>query len=72
MTKQPKQVDKEFKLSAWAIHNKTTIYMLMAMILFLGISAYFKMPRESFPEIKETKIYVSTPFLEIRRRILRN
>ena len=62
MTKQPKQVDKEFKLSAWAIHNKTTIYMLMAMILFLGISAYFKMPRESFPEIKETKIYVSTPF----------
>ncbi len=62
MTKQPKQVDKEFKLSAWAIHNKTTIYMLMAMIFFLGVSAYFKMPRESFPEIKETKIYVSTPF----------
>ncbi|MFD0835044.1 efflux RND transporter permease subunit [Mariniflexile aquimaris] len=62
MTKQPKQVDKEFKLSAWAIHNKTTIYMMMAMIFFLGITAYFDMPRESFPEIKETKIYVSTPF----------
>lgn len=62
MTKQPKQVDKEFKLSSWAIHNKTTIYMMMAMIFFLGISAYFKMPRESFPEIKETKIYISTPF----------
>ncbi|WP_308993171.1 efflux RND transporter permease subunit [Mariniflexile litorale] len=62
MTKQQKQVDKEFKLSSWAIHNKTTIYMTMAMILFLGISAYFKMPRESFPEIKETKIYISTPF----------
>ena len=62
MTKQPKQVDKEFKLSSWAIHNKTTIYMMMAMIFFLGASAYFKMPRESFPEIKETKIYISTPF----------
>ncbi len=62
MTKQPKQVDKEFKLSAWAIHNKTTIYMMMAMIFFLGTTAYFNMPRESFPEIKETKIYISTPF----------
>lgn len=62
MTKQQKQIDKEFKLSSWAIHNKATIYMLMVMILFLGISAYYKMPRESFPEIKETKIYVSTPF----------
>ncbi|MFD0989400.1 efflux RND transporter permease subunit [Mariniflexile jejuense] len=62
MTKQQKQIDKEFKLSSWAIHNKTTIYMMMAMIFFLGISAYFKMPRESFPEIKETKIYISTPF----------
>ena len=62
MTKQPKQVDKEFKLSAWAIHNKTTIYMMMAMIFFLGTTAYFDMPRESFPEIKETKIYISTPF----------
>jgi multidrug efflux pump subunit AcrB len=62
MTKQPKQVDKEFKLSSWAIHNKTTIYMMMGLILFLGISAYFEMPRESFPEIRETKIYISSLF----------
>ncbi len=62
MTKQKKQVDKEFKLSSWAIHNKTTIYMFMGLILFLGISAYFEMPRESFPEIKETKIYISSLF----------
>ena len=60
MTKQKKEVDKEFKLSSWAIHNKTTIYVSMIMIFFLGISAYFKMPRESFPEIKETKIYISS------------
>jgi len=62
MTKQQKQVDKEFKPSSWAIQNKTTMYMMMAMILFLGISAYFKMPRENFPEIKETKIYISSLF----------
>jgi len=62
MTKQQKQVDKEFKPSSWAIQNKTTMYMMMAMILFLGISAYLKMPRENFPEIKETKIYISSLF----------
>ena len=55
-----KKVDKEFGLSSWAINNKTTIYVVMVMILFLGSSAYFNMPRESFPEIKETKIYISS------------
>ena len=52
--------EKEFGLSSWAINNKTTIYVLITLILFLGVSAYFNMPRESFPEIKETKIYISS------------
>ncbi len=60
--KQKKQVDKEFGLSSWAINNKTTIYVMMVLIFFLGISAYFSMPRENFPEIKETKIYISSVF----------
>ena len=55
-----KKTDKEFKLSSWAIANNTTMYVAISLILVLGISAYFNMPREDFPEIKETKIYVST------------
>ena len=62
MSELKKKVDKEFKLSSWAISNKATIYMMMAMFLFLGITAYFEMPRESFPEVYETKIYVSSIF----------
>ena len=62
MSKKKKNINKEFGLSSWAINNKTTIYVMMAIILFLGISAYFSMPRENFPEIKETKIYVSSVF----------
>ena len=54
--------DKEFKLSSWAIENKMTIYVAMIMFLFLGMSAYYNMPREDFPEIKETKIYISTVY----------
>jgi multidrug efflux pump subunit AcrB len=60
MTKNKKEINKEFGLSTWAIKNKTSIYVMMVLILGLGISAYFSMPRESFPEIKETKIYISS------------
>jgi multidrug efflux pump subunit AcrB len=38
------------------------MYVAIVLILLLGASAYFTMPRESFPEIKETKIYVSSLF----------
>ncbi|WP_046755921.1 efflux RND transporter permease subunit [Kordia jejudonensis] len=54
------KTNKEFILSSWAIDNKTIIYIVMGLILVLGISAYFSMPRENFPEVIETKIYVST------------
>jgi hypothetical protein len=43
-----KKTDKEFKLSSWAISNKTTMYVLIFLILILGISSYFDMPREDF------------------------
>lgn len=51
---------KEFSISSWAIDNKMTVYVIMAIILFLGAFAYYSMPREAFPEIIETKIYVSS------------
>ncbi|SRX52838.1 efflux RND transporter permease subunit [Aequorivita sp. CIP111184] len=51
---------KEFSISSWAIDNKMTVYVVMAIILFLGAYAYYSMPREAFPEIIETKIYVSS------------
>ncbi len=62
MIKKEKKVNKEFGLSSWAINNKTTMYVLIVLILFLGASAYFSMPRENFPEIKETKIYISSVY----------
>ena len=35
---------------------------VIAILLFLGVSAYVTMPRENFPEITETNIYISTPY----------
>ena len=62
MSEKNKEVNKEFGFSSWAISNKTTMYVVMLVIFYLGISAFFEMPRESFPEIKETKIYVSSVY----------
>ena len=54
------KIDKEFKLSSWAIDNKMTVYVIIAILLVGGLLSYYSMPRESFPEIIETKIYVSS------------
>ncbi|MBU2938328.1 efflux RND transporter permease subunit [Lacinutrix sp. C3R15] len=62
MSTKKKNVDKEFGLSSWAINNKTTMYVLIAVIFYIGVSAFFSMPRENFPEVNETKIYVSSVF----------
>jgi multidrug efflux pump subunit AcrB len=62
MAKTSNSSEKEFLFSSWAIRNSNTIYVFMAVLLFLGLSAYLTMPRENFPEITETNIYISTPY----------
>ncbi len=57
-----KKSQKEFKMSSWAINNPTVIWILIAMVVILGIQGYFSMPREDFPEVKETKIYISSVY----------
>ena len=55
-----KSKTKEFIFASWAIDHKTIVYVIMAIFLILGISSYFNMPREAFPEINDTKVFVST------------
>jgi multidrug efflux pump subunit AcrB len=62
MSAKKKKVNKEFRLSSWAIDNPTIIYVMVGLFLLLGLSAYQSMPRESFPEVNETKIYISIPY----------
>ena len=62
MSRQKKNIDKEFRLSSWAIDNPSVIYVMIGIFFLIGLSSYFSMPREDFPEVKETKIYVSTVY----------
>ncbi len=54
--------NKEFKISSWAIDNKTTIYVLTVIITLVGILSYIKLPKEKFPDIVIPTIYVATVY----------
>ena len=60
MKKAEKNSNKEFTWSSWAIDNPTVIYVMIAIFFVVGLTSYFAMPREEFPEVVETKIFVST------------
>lgn len=53
---------KYFGISNWAIENRMTVFVLIAIVLIGGLMSYLNLPRESFPEVIESKIYVSSVF----------
>ena len=60
--KQDKGVLKQFGLSSLSLKNRTTVFVLTAIIAFAGIISYMGMPREAFPEVVIPQIYVGTPY----------
>ena len=64
-SKTPKKGEtrlREFGLTTLSIQNKTTVFVLIAIITFSGISSYLTVPKEAFPEIVVPEIYVSTAY----------
>lgn len=57
-----KDTFKEFKLSSWAIDNRTAVYLMTVLITLIGFSTYMSLPKEQFPEIKLPQIYVQTVY----------
>ncbi|MES2279408.1 MAG: efflux RND transporter permease subunit [Bacteroidota bacterium] len=55
-----KDVHKEFGPSSWAIENKTAIYVLIFLITVLGLVSYNNLPKENFPDIAQSKVFVTT------------
>jgi multidrug efflux pump len=51
---------KYFGLSNWSINNRMTVFVLIAIVTFGGLMSYLNLPRESFPEVIENKVYVSS------------
>ncbi len=57
-----KRVKREFGPSTFAIKNKPVVFLLLAMILIGGFTAYNTMPRENFPEVVIPTIFVGTVY----------
>jgi multidrug efflux pump subunit AcrB len=51
---------KEFKPTSWSIENKTSMYMLAAILAIFGFISYVTIPKEQIPEIKLTYVSVGT------------
>ena len=52
--------NRNFKLTNFAVNNKTTIYFFTVVLIILGISSYNSTPKESFPEIVFPYFSIST------------
>lgn len=57
-----KDTRKEFGPSSWAIDNKTAIYVLIFLITVLGLISYNTLPKENFPDIAQSKVFVTTVY----------
>ena len=56
------KIDKEFKLTTFAINNRTTVGFLAFLIAVMGILTYISLPKDSYPEIKQPVVYIGTPY----------
>lgn len=53
------------KITNVAIDNRTSIFILVVIIIFMGLSAYITLPRESAPDISIPLVIVSTPYFGV-------
>ncbi len=59
---QKNSIIREFLLSSAAVNNRTSVFVIIGLIILFGVSSYILMSKESFPEIKMPTIYVGTPY----------
>lgn len=53
------------KLTNVAIDNRTSVFILVMIIVFMGLTAYITLPREASPDISIPLVIVSTPYFGV-------
>ncbi|MBW6492640.1 MAG: efflux RND transporter permease subunit [Lentimicrobium sp.] len=51
---------RNFGPTTWALRNKNTVFLLMAILMFFGIYSYTSLPKELFPDIVIPTVMVQT------------
>lgn len=57
---QKNKIKREFKLTSIALKNKTTVYLMTAILVLFGIYSYRSLPKELFPDVFFPTIMVHT------------
>ncbi|MGD8306813.1 MAG: efflux RND transporter permease subunit, partial [Ignavibacteria bacterium] len=53
------------KITNVAIDNRTSVFILVIIIIMMGLSAYITLPREASPDISIPLVIVSTPYFGV-------
>ena len=53
------------KITDVAIDNRTSVFILVIIIIIMGLSAYITLPRESAPDVSIPLVIVSTPYFGV-------
>ncbi len=57
----PKEkLHRKFGLTAWALNNRNTVYLIILAITIFGAISYSTLPKELFPEVNWPTVYVQT------------
>jgi multidrug efflux pump len=56
------KVDKEFGLTTFSLKNGTMVMFLAAMFVVMGIVTYVALPKDSYPEVKQSIVYIGTAY----------
>jgi multidrug efflux pump subunit AcrB len=63
---------KEFGPTSWSIKNKTSIYLMIIFVSFIGIYQFATLPKEQFPDIVIPTIFVQTLYVGNSPRDIEN
>lgn len=55
-----KQLVRDFRLTTFALNNRTTVILLTGLLIIFGLMAYNSMPLELFPEVNMPWVFVNT------------
>jgi multidrug efflux pump len=54
---------KGFGPTTWSIKNRTSIYLLMMFVTFIGVFQFVTLPKEQFPDLVIPTIYIQTIYV---------
>ena len=52
------KVINQFPLSNFSLKNRITVVLLLIMLVVLGVGAYNNLPKESYPEVEQSSVYI--------------